>query len=268
MYLLSLEPAACLAQVRPRREGGPAGKSRAVLMGVEAPQRAGLPKGRKARPCPQPGSTSGRREGEPPGRKEENQLSPSSWPPSDQTPGWRRLLVSGWGGFGRKQKCWKASPMERKEHQKSWSPGPSPQPPVRKSAKHYHKKGVSERPLAWAPEAHALAQPCPGHRVRRGRALDQRALVGDPRPARDQAGPRHAGAQWASPHTLPSQLRASVAHCLPWPEPPSCGPGPGIGWRWGAGRGWSEVVGGPPLYSGLGPVQPLPHPAPRCQPSA
>lgn len=52
MCLLSLESASCLAQFRPRREEGPAGKSRAVLMGVEAPQRAGLPKGRKARPCP------------------------------------------------------------------------------------------------------------------------------------------------------------------------------------------------------------------------
>lgn len=66
-----------------------------------------------------------------------------------EAPGRRGVAgVRGEGGLSRKRKCCQASPAKKKAS-KVQGPWPLlPQPLVRKSAKHYHKKGVSEGPSA------------------------------------------------------------------------------------------------------------------------
>lgn len=68
--------------------------------------------------------------------------------------------------------CQASPTKKKKKHQKSMGPGPScPSPQYEKVQNIITKRGFSEGPLAQAPEASALALPCPGHRVRRGQAL-------------------------------------------------------------------------------------------------
>lgn len=116
---------------------------------------------------------------------------------------------------GRRGYCWcqggavsaesrnfyQASSTKRKENPQSKIRGTGPSHPTHpsctKKCKHYHKKGVSERPFAQALRP-GSALPCPGHRVRRGRALDQEALVGGPRLA--ELGQGHVIMQVPSRH--------------------------------------------------------------------
>lgn len=109
------------------------------------------------------------------------------------------------GGGWSQQKAEMLSALpHKKKASKVQGPWPLlPQPLVRKSAKHYHKKGVSEGPSAKAPEAHALALRCPGHRVRRGRALGGGALgwpEAGPGSGRAMSCRRPVG---TPPHTFP-----------------------------------------------------------------
>lgn len=194
-------------------------------MGVEAPQRTGLsPKAGKPGHAPSLGPPQEGEKGSlQEGRKKTSSTSASGLHltrPQDGGDCWCQ------GGVvsAESRNVGRPPPWKEKSIKSPGAPAPPPSPCTKK-CKTLSQKGISERPLAWAPEAHALALPCPGHRVRRGRALGQGALVGDPRPARAQAGPRHAGAQWASPpHTaipaqgfrrpLPTLARAS--ELWPW----------------------------------------------------
>lgn len=77
-----------------------------------------------------------------------NQLSPNSWPLSEPGPRMEGdCWCQGWGWS--QQKAETSGLPHRKKASKVQGPWPlPPHPPVRKSAKHYHKKGVSEGPVA------------------------------------------------------------------------------------------------------------------------
>lgn len=66
-----------------------------------------------------------------------------------QAPGRRGIAGVRWGWSQQKAETSGLPPPKKKKHQKSKGPWPLPSapPPVRKSAKHYHKMGGSEGPL-------------------------------------------------------------------------------------------------------------------------
>lgn len=89
----------------------------------------------------------------PQGGRRENQLSSNSWPLSEPGP---RMEGDCWcrvGVVSAESRNVVRPPPQKKSIKSPGALAPPPNPPVRKSAKHYHKKGVSEGPLAWAPEA-------------------------------------------------------------------------------------------------------------------
>ena len=86
----------------------------------------------------------------PQGRGRETSSTPTPGLCLSQAPGWRGTAgVRGGGGLSRKQKRQVSPTKKKKGASRVQGPWPLPPPsPVRKSAKHYHKKGVSKGPLA------------------------------------------------------------------------------------------------------------------------
>lgn len=150
-------------------------------MRVKAIQRAGPTRGGKQAVPPQPvdGASAWtpflclcKERGEPLGRKRGTSSAPTPGLCLSQAPGWRGIAGVRVGGSQQKAETLSGLPTHKKKkkkkrkekeekrkrkkkrkgnpHQKlgAWAPPTLPTLPVRKSAKHYHKKGVSERPSA------------------------------------------------------------------------------------------------------------------------
>lgn len=190
-----------------------------------------------------------------------------------RAPGQGRVAGVRWGWSQQKAEPLSASPPPPQK--KASSPGPwplPPQPPVRKSAKHYHKMGGGVSPRGSEPRLLGpVPSPCAAPDTASG-AVGPWAEGPSGHRGRPGLGQGHVmqcpGGTPTHTHSHP-RLRASDAHCPPLPAAPSPDTEPGAGWRHGAaGRGWSEVGGLRPPCCRLGPGPPLPRPALHCPPSA
>lgn len=139
-----------------REERSRSQQFRAVLMKVEAIQRAG-PTKEGSRPC-HPGlwmpflCLCGER-GEPLGRKRGTSSAPTPGLCLSQAPGRRGYCWCQGGAVSAESRnFYQASSTKRKENPQSKIRGTGPSHPTHpsctKKCKHYHKKGVSERPFA------------------------------------------------------------------------------------------------------------------------